>query len=47
MLISDGDLWYFLQRPISAVVIGLCVLLILAQTVFWLISLHQRRQRVL
>jgi putative tricarboxylic transport membrane protein len=43
MLISDGDIWYFLQRPISAVVLGLCVLLILAQTAFWLIGLHRRR----
>jgi len=45
MLISDGDLCYFLQRPISAVVVGLCVLLILGQTTFWLIGRH--RQRIL
>jgi TctA family transporter len=43
MLISNGDLWYFLERPISAAVIGLCVLLIVAQTVFWLIGRHKRR----
>jgi putative tricarboxylic transport membrane protein len=42
MLISNGDLWYFLQRPISAAVIGLCVLLILAQTVVWLIGVRRR-----
>jgi putative tricarboxylic transport membrane protein len=44
ILLSDGDLWYFLQRPISATVLGLCVLLILAQTLFWLITLHRRRR---
>jgi putative tricarboxylic transport membrane protein len=44
MLISGGDIWYFLERPISAAVIGLCLLLILAQIVFWLIGLHRRRR---
>ena len=28
MLISRGDIWVFVERPISAVFIGLCVLLI-------------------
>jgi putative tricarboxylic transport membrane protein len=46
MLISNGDIRYFLERPISAVVIGLCVVLILAQTVFWLTGLQRRRRRV-
>jgi putative tricarboxylic transport membrane protein len=35
MLVADGDLAVFVQRPISAVFIGLCALLILAQIFFW------------
>ena len=31
MLISRGDIWVFLEHPISAFFVGLCVLLIVAQ----------------
>ncbi|HLH86908.1 MAG TPA: tripartite tricarboxylate transporter permease, partial [Xanthobacteraceae bacterium] len=31
MLISRGDIWVFVQRPISAVFIALCAILILVQ----------------
>ncbi len=43
MLISGGDLGYFLQQPISAVVLCLCLGLILTQVGFWLIRLHRRQ----
>jgi TctA family transporter len=46
MLISNGDIWYFLERPISAAVIGLCVVLIVAQTIFWVIG-HRKRRALL
>ena len=45
MLISDGDIGYFLQQPISAAVLCLCLALILAQVGFWLLRLHRRRAR--
>jgi putative tricarboxylic transport membrane protein len=28
MLISHGDIWVFVERPISALFLGICVLLI-------------------
>ena len=34
MLISRGDLLVFVERPISAVFVGLCVVLIAAQIFF-------------
>jgi putative tricarboxylic transport membrane protein len=43
MLISGGDLRYFVERPISAAVIGLCAVLIVAQTVFWLMKIRRRQ----
>jgi TctA family transporter len=36
MIISEGDFWTFIERPISAVFLGFCVLLIGAQVFFWL-----------
>lgn len=35
VLLSRGDLMVFVQRPISAVFIGLCALMILVQLFFW------------
>jgi putative tricarboxylic transport membrane protein len=43
MLISNGDIWYFVQRPVSAVVMGLCVLLISVQIGFWLNRVRKKR----
>jgi TctA family transporter len=43
MIISGGDLRYFVERPISAVVIGLCCLLVVAQVVVWVIGVRRRR----
>jgi putative tricarboxylic transport membrane protein len=43
MIISDGDLQVFVQRPISAVFIGLCCLLILIQLFFWLRRMNMKR----
>jgi putative tricarboxylic transport membrane protein len=43
MLISGGDLRYFVERPISAAVIGLCAVLIVAQTIFWLMKIRRRQ----
>jgi putative tricarboxylic transport membrane protein len=34
MLISRGDIWVFVERPISAVFVGLCFVLIAAQIYF-------------
>jgi TctA family transporter len=36
MLISRGDITVFIDRPISAVFVGLSTILILAQVYFWL-----------
>jgi TctA family transporter len=36
MLISRGDILVFIERPISAVFVGLSTILILAQVYFWL-----------
>ena len=38
MLISRGDILIFVQRPISAVFIALCAMLIVAQLYFRLFS---------
>jgi putative tricarboxylic transport membrane protein len=35
MLLSDGDIMVFVQSPISAVVLGLCVMVVLTQVVMW------------
>ena len=43
MLISRGNLWFFVERPISAVVLGLCCLLLAVQVFVWL----RRRRRLL
>jgi TctA family transporter len=40
MVFSNGDLRVFVERPISAVFVGLCCLLLLTQVYFW-----QRRTR--
>jgi TctA family transporter len=36
LLLSRGNLAVFIERPISAAFIGICALLIVAQTGFWL-----------
>ena len=43
MIISDGDLSYFIHRPISAVFVGLCVAMIVGQALLWVI---RRRKKV-
>ena len=35
MIISEGDFWTFVGRPISATVLGCCVLLIAAEVFVW------------
>jgi TctA family transporter len=35
MIVSDGDFRIFVDRPISAVFVGLCILLIGLQVYFW------------
>jgi TctA family transporter len=42
MLISRGDIRVFVERPISAVFIALCAILILAQLYFRLFSKGKR-----
>jgi TctA family transporter len=36
MLIGRGDFWVFIERPISAVFLALCVILIGTQIYLWL-----------
>ncbi len=43
MIVADGDLKVFVQRPISAVFIGLCCLLILAQLFFWIRKVNTKQ----
>jgi putative tricarboxylic transport membrane protein len=43
MIVADGDLKVFVQRPISAVFIGLCCLLIMAQLFFWLRKVNTKQ----
>ncbi|HEU4659355.1 MAG TPA: tripartite tricarboxylate transporter permease [Pseudolabrys sp.] len=45
MLISRGDLGVFVERPISAVFIGLCCILILAQIFIWVRGIMRNRAR--
>ena len=45
MLISNGDLRVFIDRPISAVFLGLCLLLIVVQMAFRLRKLGIRTPR--
>ncbi len=42
MLISRGDIGVFVERPISAVFIALCAILVLAQLHFRLFSKRKR-----
>ena len=44
MIIASGDLTTFIQRPISAVVVGLSTLLVLVQIFFWVRALHTNRK---
>jgi putative tricarboxylic transport membrane protein len=44
MLLSNGDLWYFVDRPVSAFVLGLCVLLLVVQA---LLSFRKMRARII
>jgi putative tricarboxylic transport membrane protein len=42
MLISRGDILVFVERPISAVFVALCVILIVGQLYFRLFRKHRR-----
>jgi len=46
MLVSRGDIWYFMHRPISAVFVALCALLIVVQIGFWLRRLSKQRREM-
>ena len=46
MIISDGDFRTFVARPISAVFIGLCAIVILLQIYFWQRGLRRRRAQL-
>jgi putative tricarboxylic transport membrane protein len=42
LLLSDGDHMVFVRNPISAVVLGLCIMVVLVQVLVW--RLHLRRR---
>ena len=44
MLIADGDIWYFVQRPISAAVLGLAVMLLVGQVGLWLVTRRKKER---